>query len=297
MHLRHAAGERRLASAMGLAYGAPRNRRGGSMFFVISKVFWLLVQPLSLSFLFALVGVILLALGRRRLGISAATLGVLVLGLASFTNIGEVAIAPLENAFARPAELPAQVDAIVLLGGSTSARVSTARQVVEATEAGDRLVETLWLAQRYPTARIVLTGGSGALGVGEVDAEATTMQRFLLAFGISPERLVLEGASRNTDENAEYTRQLLGQSPGNVVLVTSAFHMPRSIGLFRKVGIEAIAWPTDYRSTGEGGWRIDAVEPVSNLETASVAMKEWIGLVVYHWTGRIAEILPAQVSN
>ena len=267
------------------------------MFFVISKVFWLLVQPLSLSFLFALVGVILLALGRRRLGISAATLGVLVLGLASFTNIGEVAIAPLENAFARPAELPAQVDAIVLLGGSTSARVSTARQVVEATEAGDRLVETLWLAQRYPTARIVLTGGSGALGVGEVDAEATTMQRFLLAFGISPERLVLEGASRNTDENAEYTRQLLGQSPGNVVLVTSAFHMPRSIGLFRKVGIEAIAWPTDYRSTGEGGWRIDAVEPVSNLGTASVAMKEWIDLVVYYWTGRVAEILPAQVSN
>ena len=270
------------------------SRRGASLFFVISKVFWMLVQPLSLSVLLSLAGVVLLVFHRRRLGISAMGLGLAVLGIAGFTNIGEVAIAPLENAYSRPAEPPTDVDAIILLGGSTAARISTARKVVEANDAGDRMIETLWLAQRYPTARIVLTGGGGALRAGDVESEAETMQRVLLAFGISPARLVLEGESRNTDENAGLTRGLLGANRGTVVLVTSAFHMPRSMALFRKASVEAIAWPTDYRSTGRDGFGLDFTDPVSNLETASSAMKEWIGLAVYRWTGRIDEMLPAQ---
>lgn len=266
------------------------------MFYAISKVFWLLAQPVSLAFLLGFTALVLVIVGWRRSGLVLGVLGLLILGVASFTNVGAVVIAPLEARFARPSELPESVDAIVLLGGATSARVSTARQVTETSEAGDRLIETIWLAQRYPAARIVLTGGVAAI-LGETESEAVTMQRLLLAFGIAPERVVLEGEARNTDENAEYTKALLGPAPGNVLLVTSAFHMPRSMGLFRKVGISAIAWPTDYRSTGTESFGIDVAEPMANLLTASVAMKEWIGLVVYHWTGRIDELLPGQASN
>lgn len=266
------------------------------MFYVISKVFWSVVQPLSLSFLLLVIGLVLAAVGKRRLGMVCGAVGVLLLGFASFTNIGAVMMAPLEARFERPGAPPAKVDTIVLLGGATSARISTARQVTETSEAGDRLIETLWLAQRYPEARIILTGGVAAVMPG-AETEATTMQRLLVAFGIAPERLVLEGDARNTDENAEYTRALLGPKPGTVLLVTSAFHMPRSMGLFRKVGVTAIAWPTDYRSTGQEWLGIDIVEPVSNLQTTSVALKEWIGLAVYHWTGKIDEILPGQASN
>lgn len=266
------------------------------MFYAISKVFWLLAQPLSLAFLFGLAALILVIAGWRRSSLASSIVALLVLGLAGFTNIGAVVIAPLEARFERPSELPESVDAIVLLGGATSARVSTARQVTETSEAGDRLIETIWLAQRYPEARIVLTGGVAAI-LGETESEAVTMQRLLLAFGIAPERVVLEGEARNTDENAEYTKALLGPAPGNVLLVTSAFHMPRSMGLFRKAGISAIAWPTDYRSTGTESFGIDVAEPVANLVTSSVAMKEWIGLMVYHRTGRIDELLPSQASN
>ncbi|MCR6671647.1 YdcF family protein [Devosia ginsengisoli] len=266
------------------------------MFYAISKVFWLLAQPVSLAFLFGLGALVLAVAGRRRSGLALGVLGLLILGVASFTNVGAVAIAPLEARFARPAELPERVDAIVLLGGATAARVSTARQVTETSEAGDRLIETIWLAQRYLEARIVLTGGVAAVLAG-AESEAVTMQRLLLAFGIAPERVVLEGEARNTDENAEYTKALLGPAPGNVLLVTSAFHMPRSMGLFRKVGISAIAWPTDYRSTGTERFEFDVAEPIANLLTSSVAMKEWIGLVVYHWTGRIDDMLPGQASN
>jgi len=266
------------------------------MFYAISKLFWALAQPVSLTFVLVVVGVVLSFMGRRRLGVAFAIAGAFILGIASFTNIGAVMIAPLEARFERPSELPTTVDVIVLLGGATSARISTARQVTETSEAGDRLIETLWLAQRYPEARIILTGGVSGLMPG-AESEAVTMQRLLVAFGVAAERLLMEGDARNTDENAKYTRDLLGPEPGVVLLVTSAFHMPRSVGLFRKVGIATVPWPTDYRSTGTETFGIDIIEPAANLLTASIAMKEWIGLAVYHWTGRIDDMLPDQASN
>ncbi|MFD2646981.1 YdcF family protein [Devosia albogilva] len=266
------------------------------MFFVASKVFWLLAQPLGIVFLLMLAGLIALLAGRRRLAVAGLVLALLVHGLVSFTSLGFLLIQPLEARFGVPAEPPEQVGAIVMLGGATLARVSTARQVAELNAAGDRLVTTLWLARRYPDAPIVLSGGSGLLS-GDTESEATTAERLLVAHGIAPERLRLEGESRNTDENAALTRDLLAGVDGPVVLVTSAFHMPRSVGLFEAQGIPVIPWPTDYRSSGREGFGIDIANPVHNLDVASIAIKEWIGLLAYHWTGRTGELLPSQASN
>ncbi len=274
----------------------PASEWGVCMFFVISKVFWALVQPVSLIFLLLLGGWLLTLAGRRRLGLTSGALGLLLFAASSFTTLGVLLIGPLENRFAQPATMPPEVNTIVMLGGATSGRVSTARQIAELSEAGDRLTETLRLAMLYPEALIVLSGDSGLL-VADGEPEAETAARFFEGLGIARERLVLESASRNTDENAELTKAMLGDDPDVVVLVTSAFHMPRSVGLFRKAGIAVVPWPTDYRSAGEESFGIEVIEPLSNLETASVAMKEWIGLAVYHWTGRIDDLLPAQLSN
>jgi uncharacterized SAM-binding protein YcdF (DUF218 family) len=274
----------------------PQIERGGCMFFVISKVFWGLAQPVSLIFLLMLAGWLLTLWGRRRLGLASGALGLLLLAVCSFTTLGALLIAPLEDRFARPLTMPPHVDTIIMLGGATSGRISTARQVAELSEAGDRLTETLRLAMRYPDARLVLSGGSGAL-VADGEPEAETAARFFTDLGIARERLVLESASRNTGENAELTKAMLGDAPGVVVLVTSAFHMPRSVGLFRKVDIEVLPWPTDYRSAGNEAIGLDIVNPVLNLTTTGVAVKEWIGLAVYHWTGRTDALLPAQLSN
>ncbi|HEV7346141.1 MAG TPA: YdcF family protein [Devosia sp.] len=266
------------------------------MFFVVSKVFWTLVQPLTLVFLLLLAGWLLTLLGRRRLGLTAGGLGLILLAVASFTSLGTLLIAPLEDRFTRPVRLPDAVDTIVMLGGATDGTISTARQITELSDAGDRLTDTLQLALRYPDARILITGGSGRL-VAEGESEAEIAARFFAGIGIAADRLLLEAASRNTDENAELTKAMLGEDPGTVVLVTSAFHMPRSIGLFRRVGIDVLPWPTDYRSAGSPSFAFELVNPVQNLETVGVAVKEWIGLAVYHWTGRIEEPFPAQVSN
>jgi uncharacterized SAM-binding protein YcdF (DUF218 family) len=261
------------------------------MFYLISKIFWVLAQPLSVVLLLVLLGLALLANGRKRAGFAVQAGAILVLVLCGFTTLGFLMIAPLEQRFGRPPSMPASVDAIIVLGGSTLARVSTARGVAELNEAGDRLVGAVVLARLYPDARVIFSGGAGLFDP-EAEPEAATAERLLLSMGVARERLVLEGQSRNTDENADLTAAMLGETGGTALLVTSAFHMPRSVGLFRRVGIDVIPWPTDYRSSGKEAFRLDFANPVHNFGTATVALKEWIGLVAYHWTGRIDSVLP-----
>ncbi len=261
------------------------------MFFAASKAFWLVAQPTSLVLLLLLAGLGLTIWQKRRTAVLALSLAGIVQFMVGFTSLGYVLIQPLENRFAPPQTPPDNVRAIVLLGGATMARPSTARQVTELTPAGDRLAATLWLAQRYPQARIVLSGGGGFL-MAETESEAETMRRFFVSFGVDENRLVLEGESMNTAENASFTREALSAGDGEILLVTSAFHMPRSVGIFRKEGIDVVPWPTDYRSAGNQGFEIDLANPNQNLETATVAIREWIGLLAYSATGRTAELFP-----
>jgi len=262
------------------------------MFFLVSKIFWLLAQPLSMVFLLILGAAGALFWGKKRLALAALVAGLLIHGAVSFTNLGYLVMQPLEDRFAVPVSPPQRVDAIIMLGGATLERPSSARQIAELNDAGDRLTTTLWLAQKYPSAKIFLSGGGGAL-TEDGEAEARTAERFFLAFGVDQDRLVLEGESRNTDENVANTKDLLGESGvGTVVLVTSAFHMPRSVGIFAKAGISVIPWPTDYRTPGPQSFGFDIANPVQNVNVSTAAIKEWVGLLIYHWTGKTSDLFP-----
>ncbi|WP_248306015.1 YdcF family protein [Devosia sp. MC1541] len=227
---------------------------------------------------------------KRRMAISFIASAIVFTLLAGFSNFGAVLIAPLENRFER-AVLPDGLDTILVLGGSTYGRISAARGVTELNSAGDRFMEAVTLAQRFPQAKIVFSGGSGLL-VPEIETEAESAERLFVQLGIDRSRLVLEGRSRNTAENAAFTANVLKDSR-NIALVTSAFHMPRSVGLFRAQGVEVFAWPTDYQGSGNERFGLNLDDPALNLEVLTVAMREWIGLVAYKLTGRIGDILPA----
>ena len=286
-----------MAPADALLYRLTGKKSGDwLMFFVLSKVFWLLAQPISLCALLGLIGGVLVICRRMRLGLAVSGAGLLVLVVSAFTTAGFIMIGPLENRIGRPVAMPETVTTIIMLGGATVGRVSTARGTSELNDAGDRVVETLWLAQRYPAARVVLSGGASSMA-GEIESEAAIVARLLQRLGVAPERLVLEGQSRNTAENADLTRDMLGAIDGPVVLVTSAFHMPRSVGLFEKAGLTVVPWPVDYRSAGNEQFGIDTVNPVLNLTTTSVALREWIGLLAYAATGRIDSIWPTQTPG
>lgn len=262
------------------------------MFFTLAKVFWFVVQPVGLVLL--LLGITLLAfvLGLRKLGLSAALSAFMILFVSGWTSVGAMALAPLEDRFARHDPAPADVAGIIVLGGFFEGAVNLVRGGYELNSGGDRIVEAAILARRYPDAKVVVTGGAGTLLL-EGAADGATAPRLLEGLGIPRERMVLEDQSRDTYENAVMTRQLVDPKPGETwLLVTSAFHMPRSMMLFRRAGFDVVAWPTDYRTTGQDTLGLSRHNVNHTLQTTGVAMREWIGLVAYRVAGHTDAILP-----
>lgn len=262
------------------------------MFFYLAKTFWFFAQPLNLAIFLTLIGAIAALLNRRRLAIAGGGLGALVLVLSAWTSFGTMLMAPLENRFQRPAALPERVDGIVVLGGGMEGAINLVRGGYELNRGGDRFVEALRLARLYPDAKIVISGGVGTILLnGEGDAD--TAVRLFRDFGFPRERLVIEDKSRDTFENARFSKELVNPRPGETwLLITSAFHMPRSMGLFRKVGFPVVAWPSDYRTTGAEGVGIFQDNPTDLLDVTTVAIREWVGLAGYWLAGRIDTIFP-----
>ena len=263
------------------------------MFFVLSKIFWFFVQPLTLSILLTGAAFVAALSSRRRVAMFAAGCAFVILGLGALTSVGAIMMHPLEDRFQRPEPMPDRIDGIIVLGGGFEAGVNRVRGGYELNASGDRFVEAAILARRYPDAKIVVTGGAGDL-ILEGEADGVTAPRLLTALGVAPERLLLESKSRNTYENAVFTREMLDAKPGQTwLLVTSAFHMPRAMGLFRKAGFDVVPWPVDYRTSGQETLGIAQDNALDSLQNFSVALREWIGLTVYHMTGRIDELVPS----
>jgi uncharacterized SAM-binding protein YcdF (DUF218 family) len=261
------------------------------MFPVLTRIFWLLVQPLTLVMLFVLLAFLLGFMKRRGWSRFFLVLGGLLLFTTTFTTFGYQLITPLENRFQRPAE-PARIDGIVVLGGAMDGEVNTVRGGWEFNRSGDRYLETLRLALTHPEARILVAAGPAALALDQ-EREALAAQRMFTAFGIVPDRIILDDNSRNTEENAQFAKELAGDMTGQTwVLVTSAFHMPRSVGLFRMAEFPVIPWPADYLASGAEGWRIKPDQPPENIAVATTALREWTGLIGYKLAGKIADWFP-----
>ncbi len=263
------------------------------MFFVLSKIAGFFLQPLNAVIVLAAVGGATGFAGWLRSGFFLCLVAAAVMALAGWTTTGALLLHPLESRFTRPAEPLATVAGIVVLGGGFEGAVNQARGGYELNSSGDRFVEAAILARRYPDAKVVISGGSGALMI-EGEADATTAERLLEALGVGRDRMILESRSRNTDENARFTRALVEPKPGETwLLVTSAFHMPRSVGLFRANDFAVTPWPTDYRTTGNETIGLFQDNVADAVQNTTLAIREWIGLLTYRLSGRTNTLLPA----
>ena len=261
------------------------------MFFVASKVFWMLLSPIVVLLVLALVGASWSGDRWRRTFRSIGVAAVLILIAVAVTPIGMMAAAPLENRFPQPvADMPPPYG-IIVLGGAVNGQVSKARGEIVFNE-GERIFEAAFLAKRYPQARVIFTGGSGSLTAESKEAPAA--RELLKRLGVDPGRLIVEDKSRNTEENAQFTAAILRPEPEQRwLLVTSAYHMPRAVGAFEKAGFDVVADPVAYRTLGPGnGWQWD-FDPGSRFRIFETAVHEWIGLAAYRATGRIDSLFPA----
>ncbi|NBB48110.1 YdcF family protein [Rhizobium sp. CRIBSB] len=261
--------------------------------FVVSKLFWILIQPLSMVFVLGAAAFILVWARWLRSGMAVLSLSLLILFVTLYTTLGSLLLQTLEVRFQRPLVEPADIACMIVLGGAFETEVTTARGGLDMNQAADRFVEALRLALRHPQARILVSGGDGSLS-GAYEGDAAASLRYFEAFGIARDRLITESSSRNTDENAQNSREVLAANRlHRCLLVTSAFHMPRSVGLFRKAGIDVTPWPTDYRTTGKVGFGLDVTQPTLNAQQTATAVREWLGLFAYRALGRIDHLFPA----
>lgn len=262
------------------------------MFFILSKTVALLLLPSNLLILCGLAGVVLMMTRRRRLGAWLAGISIVTTALVSFLPVGALLLSVLETRFPRWDEAKGAPDGIVVLGGAINPRHSLAYGAPMVNADAGRMIALAKLARDYPNVRIVFTGGDASL-FGNSAPEADFVYPLLDALGVPRARVMLEGKSRNTAENAAFTRELVQPKPGERwLLVTSAFHMPRAIGCFRKAGFIVEAYPANWYTLP--GRQFEFPRSLSSgLRTLDQAVHEWLGLIAYRLTGKIDTVLPA----
>jgi uncharacterized SAM-binding protein YcdF (DUF218 family) len=267
------------------------------LFFVFSKTIGFMLLPTNLLIGLGFIGAILMATRLAALGRKLAVASLVLLAICGFSPLGNYLFYPLESRF--PPWDPARgtPDGIIVLGASIEPDLSVAHGRPVVRNAPDRIVAAAALAHRYPNARIVFSGGSANL-ISNDAREADFAGEVFESLGIAKSRLIMERRSRNTLENAEFSKALVMPKPGERwLLVTSAFHMPRSVGLFRNAGFPVEAYPVDWRVGQRGDLLAFSNLSLDGLWRTDIAVREWMGLFAYRATGKIGELLPGPVPN
>lgn len=258
------------------------------MFIYLSKLFQSAFRTSNFFLLLLAIGTLLLWTRRHEAGkklLSAVCLAMFAIAL---LPIGEWLVIPLENRFPVPRQLPEQVAGIITTNGTNPFMTMETGQPALGEEA-EALTTGLWLARRYPQAKLVFTGGSGSLMYSNV-SEASAAQLFFLQQGIASDRLVFDDRSRGTQEKAVNCLELLKPRSGeNWILVTAARRMPRTWLAFSGAGFAVIPYPVDFRGPG---WKYAEFNLDGSFELIWYAVKEWAGLIAYRATGRTKTLLP-----
>jgi uncharacterized SAM-binding protein YcdF (DUF218 family) len=257
-----------------------------------------MVLPTNFLLGLGLVGALLIAMRMALLGRKLVVAAIVLLAVCAFSPLGNLLLYPLENRFPPWDAARGAPDGIIILGGSIDADLSVAHETPVVRTSPDRIVVAAALALRYPRARILFSGGSANL-ISNDAREADYAAQVLESLGVAKERLMIERASRNTYENAVFSKALvLPQKGERWLLITSAFHMPRAVGLFRKAGFPVEPYPVDWR-VGSDALDILAFTGIASdgLGRTDLALREWIGLLAYRLRGRIDELLPGPAND
>jgi len=263
------------------------------MFVFLSKTLPLLVYPVGL------VSILLLAalmIRRPRLGRALLAAALILIFVSGNRWVSTSLARSLEWQYLPPAETP-HAAAIVVLGGATEPGAYP-RSAAELNGAGDRVLHAVRLYKQGKAEHILLSGGYITWLEARSSTPAEEMAEIMELMGVPREALWLQTRSQNTYEDALYSAEMLRQNNiDRVLLVTSAMHMPRSVALFEKQGIQVVPLPTDYGVT-QAGWDdlftldhpsklFDLIPSVGAISQTSNVMKEYIGMLMYRWKGWI----------
>jgi uncharacterized SAM-binding protein YcdF (DUF218 family) len=264
------------------------------MFFIISKIFWVLIKPLNFLFILMAIGFFIRIFSRK------AGQGVIVFAAFFFVFLGIMPIGPnlmvyLESRYERPANLPERVDGIIVLGGAFDGQLSHEHGYPVGNSSTERIHDFIRLGKQYPDAKLLFSGGSGR-PLQQKYKEAPVIQSFFKDMGVSQQNLMLEPVSRNTSQNVTFSYNLLQPKDDEVwILITSAYHMQRAMSVFETIGWNVIPYPTDHNMPPEYVFLPKEFNVSKNFHMLEIALKELIGSTVYYLSGKSS--LPFKFKN
>ncbi len=261
------------------------------MLFLLKKIISQFLTPTTVCFEVMVAGLILLFFTRRqRAGKIVTAIGIGILAFLSYSGVSRMLLRPLEHRY-QPLFLSATPKStndaaasaarwIVVLGGGhiTDPNIPVTSQPSHASLV--RTIEAVRLYRKIPGSKLIVSGGS----VFEVYPEAETMATLARAIGVRPEDVVLESESKDTADQVQLIKPIVGNDV--FILVTSAVHIPRAMGLFRKLGMHPIPAPTDYGSPDCQALSLgDFFPSPGSLVGSHSALHEYLG-IIWSWLRR-----------
>ncbi|MCJ7694487.1 MAG: YdcF family protein [Anaerolineaceae bacterium] len=263
------------------------------MFVYLSKLLPLLVYPLGLSFIILIIAMSLHN-KKPRASVWMVAVVFILICLAGNRIISASLARSLESRYQPSGQIPA-APVIVLLGGGTESG-DFPRPTTEINSAGDRVLYAAWLYRLQAAPNILLSGGNLEFSEARESTPAQDMANILALLYIPPEVLWFQELSQNTYEDAFFSAEILrSKGISEIILVTSAMHMPRAVAVFEKQGLKVIPAPTDFTIT-EKGWKdltsfkakqifINLLPNASSLSLTTNVLKEYLGMLVYRMHG------------
>ena len=255
------------------------------MFFILSKLLYFLIQPLNW-----IIGLLLFSVFSKKAKWKKKSRNLALILLIFFTN------PLLLNLFTKAWQsdvytvesLGENFDIGIVLGGYSNFRLQP-RDRYHFSGSVNRFTQALELYKEGKIKKMLLTGGTGSLWK-DVPGEAGEIKRFLIKMGVPEDDIIIESKSRNTRENALFTKEILEKSypNANCLLITSATHMRRSKGCFNKVGVAFTPFSTDI-TVEEFRWSLGTtIYPTPDgFNRWGLIIKEWIGYLVYWIVGYV----------
>ncbi len=255
------------------------------MWILFSKLVQLFLRPLIWSVVLFLASWFL---NSKRWSRKCFISGLLVLFVFSNPFLFNIVMKSWEGSPIAVEDIQEEYDYIILLGGFT-AQKDEKPGAYWVSERGSRLTSALELLQKGKGKQLIISGGTGSIWNTDRLPEAQYNRNYLVEIGIADSLIIMENKSVNTYENALYTKEILDKinPDSKCLLVTSAFHMKRSMGLFEKMGMDVTPFPTDYLHSELNRPNNIIIPSPKALHGWEILLKEWVGIFTYWIKGEI----------
>ena len=259
------------------------------MSFYLSKILWLIINPLNIILLFIFSGIVVKIIFKNTLHKLFYFVSFIFFIIVAVIPTGEFMFYQLEKKFHTQSVLPSQVNGILILSGATNPQLTHEHNKIHLNGSVERLTESISLMQRYPNVKIIFAGGSGSIFDQEL-THADVARNFFEQLNIDTENIIFESKSRNTYENILYSKKLAKPSlDENWIIVTSASHMIRATNIGKKLGWKFIPYAVDFQVGKKIIW-IPSIYFLTNMNRFNSSSHEWIGLIAYYIMGRTNKI-------